>query len=237
MSNAKLIVVTGLPLEARFIHDQPHLAVCLSYMSPVTLTKTLEALLERHCDPLIVSFGFAAGVSPQCKPGDIVLGEGVAFCHNGRPTSETIPCSLPGLTWIRAALKGTRRTLHQGVCLGVDTPVLNASDKFQLGQSTDARSLDMESHRVAQCAMQHKLDFLIVRVICDPVERTLDPHILEILRADGTLNPGALVRCLTKRSAMQSLGWALYDTMRAKGALKEISKIFNDYTHESLSAH
>jgi hypothetical protein len=56
----------------------------------------------------------------------------------------------------------------------------------------------MESHVVARAAARHGVPLAAIRVVVDPVERTIPRSALAGTRPDGTIDPLAVVRSLMR---------------------------------------
>ncbi len=65
-------------------------------------------------------------------------------------------------------------------------------------RQTGAIAVDMESHVVARAAAQHGVPFAAIRVMVDPVERTIPRSALAGSRPDGTIDPLAVMRSLVR---------------------------------------
>ena len=56
----------------------------------------------------------------------------------------------------------------------------------------------MESHIVAEAAERHRVPLAAIRVVVDPVERTIPRSALAGSRPDGTIDPVAVMRSLAR---------------------------------------
>jgi hypothetical protein len=79
---------------------------------------------------------------------------------------------------------------------GADHPIARPDHKRLLRATTGAAAVDMESHIAARIAASHGLPFAIVRIVCDPAQRSLPPAALAGMRNDGTSDIGAVLRAL-----------------------------------------
>ncbi len=71
--------------------------------------------------------------------------------------------------------------------VGHPSIVVTAEAKRALWLSTGAATVDMESGAVARVARAHGVPFAVLRVICDPAERTLPPAALVALNSAGAI--------------------------------------------------
>jgi hypothetical protein len=85
-----------------------------------------------------------------------------------------------------------------GAIAGVCEPLAFASEKRELHEKTGALIVDMESHVVARTAAQHGVPVAAIRVVVDPVTRTIPRSALAGTRSDGTIDPLAVMRSLVR---------------------------------------
>jgi hypothetical protein len=81
-----------------------------------------------------------------------------------------------------------------GIVAGSDTIIMHRPDKTALYERTGAVSVDMESHIAARAAHQFNKPFAVLRVVCDPGDRTLPPAALIAMKADGSVDIQAVLR-------------------------------------------
>jgi adenosylhomocysteine nucleosidase len=129
----------------------------------------------------LVSFGLAGGLAPGLPAGAILVPERVV--------------DMAGRVWPVDAALAARFGPPQGALLAVPDIVADAAAKAALWRQTGAMAADIESGAVA-CA---GLGFAVLRVVCDPAERTLPPAALTALDAAGRIRPVALLRSLARR--------------------------------------
>ena len=128
----------------------------------------------------LVSFGLAGGLAPGLAAGSILIPERVIG-----PAGEVWPVD-PSL----AARFGS----PHGAMLAVSDIIADAPAKSALWQLTGAMAADIETGSVAAVG----LAFAVLRVICDPAERSLPPAALTALDAAGRIRPAALFRSLAR---------------------------------------
>jgi len=85
-----------------------------------------------------------------------------------------------------------------GAIAGVCEPLAFASEKQELHEKTGALIVDMESHVVARAAAEHGVPVAAIRVVVDPVTRTIPRSALAGTRSDGTIDPLAVMRSLVR---------------------------------------
>jgi hypothetical protein len=107
-----------------------------------------------------------------------------------------------------------------GASSGVATPAA----KMDLGLATNAVAVDMESHTVALVAEQAGVDFLIIRAIADPVDRSIPGWLLGRISAHGTPNYGAILAGLAVHPwDLPALLRLKRDSDRALGSLSRVA--------------
>jgi adenosylhomocysteine nucleosidase len=180
-----MIVVVGMAFEARIAARLGVPVVCGG--DGKHLERSLARAMAAGCKGLI-SFGVAGGLAPELKPGICIIGSGVIVDGEERPTDAR---------WSHRLQRIIPDTVY-GPLLGVREPVALAQDKRALHQKTGALAVDMESHVVARAAAAHGVPLAAIRVVVDPVERTIPRSALAGARPDGTIDPLAVVRSLMR---------------------------------------
>ena len=180
-----MIAVVGMAFEARIAARLGVPVVCGG--DGRHLETSLARAMAAGCKGLI-SFGVAGGLAPGLKPGTCIIGSSVIDDGQERPTDER---------WSQRLRRIIPDTVY-GPLLGVHTPIAFAGDKCVLHVKTGALGVDMESHKVARAAAQHGVPLAVIRVVVDPVERTIPRSALAATRADGTIDPLAVVRSLMR---------------------------------------
>lgn len=181
-----IIVVTGMPFEARIARGDGVLVVCAQND---TLAADLEAAMARGGARGLVSFGTAGGLIPGVKPGQWVIAHKVL----DMPWQAREYVSAIG--WADALRRAMPGALRADLA-GVSAPVVTAGDKAALFRESGAAAADMESHIVARVAQAHGLPFVAARVVIDPAERSLPPAALAGLRSDGSTDILGVLRSL-----------------------------------------
>jgi adenosylhomocysteine nucleosidase len=181
----RMIVVVGMAFEARIAAGLGVPIICGG--DGKHLAANLSHAMAAGCGGLI-SFGVAGGLAPGLKPGSCVIGSSVLDGEVERPTdarwSQRLMRMIPGSVL--------------GAIAGVCEPLAFASEKRELHEKTGALIVDMESHVVARTAAQHGVPVAAIRVVVDPVTRTIPRSALAGTRSDGTIDPLAVMRSLVR---------------------------------------
>lgn len=180
-----MIVVVGMAFEARIAAGLGVPVVCGGDGSQ--LEGALARAMAAGCGGLI-SFGVAGGLAPDLKPGTCVIGSSILDGDETRPTDAR---------WAQRLMRIIPDAVH-GPILGVGEPIAHASAKQALHRETGAIAVDMESQVVARAAERHGVPLAAIRVVIDPVARTIPRSALAGTRPDGTVDPFAVVRSLMR---------------------------------------
>lgn len=181
-----VIAFVGLALEARIAMQSNVFVVC--HEKGCDLATSLESALDAGCRS-IISFGFAGGLAPELRAGDLIVASAIVDRHSIRPTnaawSNRLCQALPGS--------------HYMPLVGVDMPIVDAAARRELHVSAGAAAVDTESHFMARFATAHGMAFAALRVIIDPVHRFVPEAALLAMRHDGTIDIAAMLAELTMR--------------------------------------
>jgi hopanoid-associated phosphorylase len=180
-----MIVVVGMAFEARIAASLGVPVICGG--DGKHLATALTHAMAAGCGGLI-SFGVAGGLAPDLKPGSCVIGSSVLDGDVVRPTDTR---------WSQRLMRMIPGSVLGGIA-GVGEPLAFASEKRELHQKTGALIVDMESHVVARAAAQHGVPVAAIRVVVDPVTRTIPRSALAGTRPDGTIDPVAVIRSLIR---------------------------------------
>ena len=180
-----MIVVVGMAFEARIAAGLGVRVVCGG--DGRNLAPTLARAMAAGSGGLL-SFGVAGGLAPYLKPGTCVIGSSILEDDEERRTDAR---------WAQRLMRIIPDAVH-GPIAGVRAPVAHCAAKAAMHRATGAIAVDMESHVVARVAAEHDVPFAAIRVVVDPVERTIPRSALAGTRPDGTIDPLAVVQSLMR---------------------------------------
>jgi hopanoid-associated phosphorylase len=180
-----MIVVVGMAFEARIAAGLGVPVICGG--DGHNLVASLARAMAAGCGGLI-SFGVAGGLAPDLKPGTCVIGSAILDEEGQQETDAR---------WASRLMKIIPDAVH-GPIVGVREPIAHSSAKRDLHRQTGAIAVDMESQVVARAAARHGVPLAAIRVVIDPVERTIPRSALAGTRPDGTIDPLAVVRSLIR---------------------------------------
>lgn len=146
--------------------------------------RAARLLLEKGVQRLI-SWGCAAGLAPELKPGDLVLAQTVCSDQQQIATDHA---------WAAQLKQGlTQLTIEQGPLYSSADMICHSGQKQQLQQQSQAAALDMESLAVATVAQQASIPFNVVRAIADPAAMSLPQAVQVSLNAEGEVELSKLL--------------------------------------------
>jgi hopanoid-associated phosphorylase len=175
---ATIGVVTGLRAEARCLRGLDVRVACSGGSAERAKSEAQRLVAEGIVG--LVSFGLAGGLSPELRPGDLLLPEGVRSA--GLASWSVDP---PWRERVHARLTAGGLEPRSGALVGSERVVATASDKRAMFEATGARAVDMESHEVAAVATAAGLPFLVIRALADPYDQVIPQVAREALRPDG----------------------------------------------------
>ncbi len=220
------------PVQGECFAINDNIKVVYSGAGPVNAERCAEFLIHESVNCLI-SWGCAAALSPDLKPGDVVLPKQVYSCDQ-----QILATDQVWLKQIESVLSG-KMPISTGNLAESNRIVASSSHKLSIHKQTGAVALDMESAAVLKAALAAKLPCLIIRTIADPVDMDLPQAVLHSLNSQGNIELSKLFRFLLTHPwqipALIKLG--LHFNL-ARKSLKKIAQSlgdiinFNTVTHE-----
>jgi len=170
-------VVVGLAAEAR-VARRLGWPVAIGGGTPAGAATAAERLVEQGAQGL-VSFGFAGGLIPGLRPGDVIVPRSVLVGEQALHADTALADRLGGMT--------------DHVLIAGNAVVARAEDKGRLHETTGAHAVDLETGAVASVASRSGLPFAALRAICDAAERDLPPAALVALDGRGMIGLARVV--------------------------------------------
>ena len=153
----------------KFYEKQPVALVC-GGMGAEAARRAAEAAITLYQPAIVISAGFAGGVSPLLQTGQLLTPRHVIDASDGSRTDA-----------------GT----GEGILVTFET-VADAAQKAKFGDAFGAHAVDMEAGAVARSAEAHAIRFLACKVISDTHDSNLPP-IMRFVGADGRFHAGSFV--------------------------------------------
>ncbi len=185
----------------RIAMDTRDLLLARTGMGPQNAEATARRLLHDIPVAAALSVGVAAGLSPQVRSGDLILGDRVIFHRRNGTTPQGFPCDSGLREWARAVLRRSGERHHLGPIATVDRILLAEQEKRSLAMESGAIAADMESAAIASAAATLAVPFLAIRAILDPVDKDLKIAFDQFLDGRGEPRPLPLIRYLVAHPA------------------------------------
>jgi adenosylhomocysteine nucleosidase len=150
----------------------PDAEVLLTGIGRRNAERTLRAALTRDLWGRVVSCGFAGGLNPALRVGDVLF--------DADEASRLEPV-------LRQAGARPARFHH------VDRVIATAAGKKALWEATEADAVDMESAIIRQLCRRHQIPSATVRVISDAAHEDLPLDFSAFLTPDERLHYGRLL--------------------------------------------
>jgi adenosylhomocysteine nucleosidase len=228
-----LVLVVGLAREARIVQGP---GIVISRRG-----RDLDLLIAKGASG-IVSIGIAAALDPQLEIGDCVIATAVAagndlvdvdrrwsqsimaslssrFRH-GPPASRPSAGTSPVSGTLDRRVKPGHNVAKQGIIAGGNGVLAFAQDKARLRDQTGGMAADMESHIAACAARAANIPFAALRVISDRASDALPPAAVTAMRADGSIDVGAVIVSLIAKP--QQIGGLIETACAAETAFVQL---------------
>jgi adenosylhomocysteine nucleosidase len=160
-----------------------------------------HALLDAHRPPRVVSAGFAGGLDPTLRHGDLVLADAIVDCRGHHE-----PLSLEGAAPTAPDVSACR----VGRLLAVDRVIRLPAEKRELGVRHQALACDMESLAVAEVCRQRGVPLWAVRAVNDTADEEL---------------PADIEKLLAQASTAARWGTAIGSILRRPSTLKDLLRL------------
>lgn len=213
-----IAAVVGLMREAQIIAG-PAITPILGGGDAAGLKQRLTAALAGADISGIISIGIAGGLSPDVRPGSIVAGTAVIAAGERFETDAD---------WQQRLLRAIPNC-RPGLIAGSDRVIAHRPEKTDLYERTGAIAVDMESHIAAAAAQARQIPFAVLRVVCDPGDRTVPPAALVAMKPDGSVDTKAVLRSvMAAPQQLLSLGYLARDSAQAFRTLLRCRNFLGD---------
>jgi adenosylhomocysteine nucleosidase len=191
----RVVVFTAVDLEARTLarllglpalagDDWPHFgAGALELISVGPRARLLETRAARLTPPaLVVSAGVCGALSPELRPGDLVVPDAVL----GPAGERFATVEIAGLP-------------RAGALASVTDVVETAAAKARLWVETRALACDMESAAILAWARSRGIPAAVIRGVSDPADRGVPADLAAVVEPDGRVRTARAVRAVLTR--------------------------------------
>jgi len=185
----RLGVITGLASESACLNvfpaDSRPTVRCAGANSARAHTLARE-LAQEGCQGLL-SFGTAGGLTAGQPTGGVIIASSVSA-----PDGRMFETSKGWLERVQNIVGSDDGVTTAGMA-GSTTVVATPKTKKDLGLATSAVAVDMESHAVGAAAQEAGVPFMIIRVVTDPVDRSIPEWVLGNLSDQGEPRYGVIL--------------------------------------------
>ena len=164
--------------SGRFLHLNENALICVSGVGPEKAAAAAAMLINAGCGALL-SWGCAAAIGADLKPGDLIVPEEIL-------AADGSVCHVD-LKWRNSLLDrlSVPQNVHAGAIAESRVLVETAADKRALRKRTGALALDMESAAIAKQAIRYNLPFVTIRAIADPATMSLPKPVAVSIDQNG----------------------------------------------------
>lgn len=165
------------------------------------------SVIEYHRPKWVISAGFAGGLDPAVRQGDIILAD-----HVMTPESEKLSLGMKPPSPLPAGM-------HVGTLLSSDRVLFSPKEKKAAFETFGAVACDMETFAVAEVCARMKTHLISVRVITDGAGDELPPEVARLLGQPtfaGKL--GAAAAAILKRPSSATDMWKLRQDATKRGS-------------------
>ena len=170
------------PLKSRAF---PNLHLLKTGIGVEKAARSLGRCLEQTRAQAVFGIGFAGGLSPELRTGDLVIGRRILR------GSVTVPASAELLA-VAEKVRLHNTCVHFGTLVTVDHVLGDSASKRSLAISLEGHEVggvDMESSALAQVCSECQVPFLIVRCITDRLDEDLPVDFNRCRKSDGEIDP------------------------------------------------
>ncbi len=139
---------------------------------------TARLLSEAPCR-FLVSLGFAGGLDPRLRPGDVVV---ASECVDGSSGARR---AVAEASYAATLLRRAGARAYEGATLTVDVPLLTREAKRGARERSGALVVDMEGSWIADAAASRGTPLIVVRAALDEAEFALPEFVAEIIADQG----------------------------------------------------
>lgn len=206
------------------------LLVCITGTGPQRAAQGIAALLEAQPVAAVLVAGVAGGLSPDLKPGSLVLSSRVGLWRDTNAASlaepsETVPCDTALLQQARQLLKEKGVPFFTGLAACTPGALSTQSQKERLFRDSGAQVVDMESFWIVRAARDRSIPCLNVRTVLDTSSQSLPRSVLAVIENSGAVRarhladfalrawewPGLLRLARNSLKARRRLTWFVHE--------------------------
>ncbi len=174
-----ILVCFAVPQEKQYFRSRSKVRSIVTGMGAKAATACLEESLYQTKPEIIIAAGFAGGLNPALKCGQVVMDNPDQIKHKLNLTSL--------------------KNLVHGTIHSAPRVLITPQEKASLRRQTGADAVDMESASIRTVAKRQGIPVLSFRVISDGFEDTLPIDFNLFMTEEGGMRFGALLFHILKR--------------------------------------
>ena len=232
----------SVPISSSFPAFEGHIGgegavLAISGIGRVRAEATARFILERFRPRSMFSIGFAGGLIPGQRAGDLVAVQTLL------PVSSTPDAGRQGLGMepmashhhlfdeARQVMTGLDLRHYAGACGTASHVVSGPDEKKRIAETTSAIAVEMESYWVAAACKEFHVPFLAVRAIVDVLDSPLPDFITQAAQDSGP--QGAWRRALPTLLRPQHIPRLVRLALAASTARRSLSKFVEAFVGAS----
>lgn len=170
--------LTGKTIQpAHYEKITTNITVCQSGVGRERTRLAAKLLISQKVE-LLVSWGSAAGLSPEVAGGDLIIPKSVKvddkIYNTHGPFNNELLEQIPGGV-----------PVHQGPICESGKLLVSVDSKKKLFESSQCLAADMESASLAEFASEKNIPFSVIRTVSDPANMKLPRAVLAGMGPDG----------------------------------------------------
>ena len=189
----------GLVFHEAVVADR-RVAWCVAGPGREAAARAARLLIDGHRPRMLVSAGFAGGLDPRLRRGDVFRPARVV----ADPAADAIPLAV--------VLDADTAGGPAATIVTVDAIVGTAAEKSLLAGRSGAQAVDMETHAVATVARTAGLPAAAVRVISDDAGQNLPHEVARLAKPQSSMRLlGSVIGAIGRRPRAALDLWRLYE--------------------------
>ncbi|MGA2278851.1 MAG: hypothetical protein ABSG80_00955 [Verrucomicrobiota bacterium] len=180
--------------------DKPDVAIIVTGVGRKNAEKSLREFLATHSPELVLTCGFAGGLNPDLKPGDVVfeLMDRRGEFHELQNKDESGVCGArpSESSPLREKLIAAGAKPIKFFC--ADRIATTVAEKKKLRVETGADAVEMESWAIYTVCREQGIPYATVRVISDTANEDLPLDFNQLAKSDMNLHYGKLAVAILK---------------------------------------
>lgn len=163
-----------------------NITVCQSGVGREKTRLAAQLLISQEVD-LLISWGSAAGLSPEVTGGDLMIPKSVKLSDKIYTTHGSFNNEL--LAQIPSGVR-----VHQGPICESRKLLVSVESKKKLFEGSQCLAADMESAYLAELADARNIPFSVIRTVTDPANMKLPKAVLAGMGPDGQFQMGNFLK-------------------------------------------